>query len=203
MGLYMGPGTYDRDRETREEFLQAVAAILQAHPAGLSEYELMGLLREAGFFAFLGPAPADPKALFCAHFLLFHALYRLADRASAARSARLEIGPLCIRWLPHSEGEGALGRPDTLRDYYLDLTNLQATTAQDVEALIASFWRRLGRRERRVGALAELGLADPVDDATIRRAYRRLAMQHHPDRGGDTARLQAINAAVAALLKRA
>jgi hypothetical protein len=186
-----------------EEFLQAITAILQHHPAGVSEYELMGLLREAGFLSFLGPPPADPQALFCAHFLLFHALYRLGDRASAARRARLEIGPLSIRWLPYGGGERGLGRPDTLRDYYLDLSNLEATTAQDVEALITSFWRRLGSRDRRAGALAELGLADPVDDATIKRAYRRLAMQYHPDRGGDTARLQAINAAVALLLKPA
>lgn len=198
----MGPEKYHRDRETGEEFLEAVAAILQRRPAGVSEYELMGLLREAGFLTFLGPPPADPKALFCAHFLLFRALYRLADRASAARCARLEIGPLCIRWLPYGEDGGGVGKPDTLRDYYLDLANLEAASAQDVEGLIASFWRRLGRCERRAGALAELGLADPVDDATIRRAYRRLAMRHHPDRGGDTARLQAINAAVALLLKR-
>jgi hypothetical protein len=197
----MGADAYDTEREIGDEFLEAVAGILHRHPAGVSEYELIGLLRAAGFLSFLGPPPADPQALFCAHFLLFHALYRLGDRASSARRARLEVGPLNIRWLPYGGGEGGLGRPDTMRDYYLDLSNLARTTAQEVDALIASFWRCLGGRDRRAGALAELGLADPVDDATIRLAYRRLAMAHHPDRGGDKARLQAINAAVGILLK--
>jgi curved DNA-binding protein CbpA len=38
-----------------------------------------------------------------------------------------------------------------------------------------------------------------VDDATIKRRYRRLAMRHHPDRGGDGVRLREINAALATL----
>jgi len=40
--------------------------------------------------------------------------------------------------------------------------------------------------------------ADADDDAILRQ-YRRLAMRHHPDRGGERARLQAINAAMAIL----
>lgn len=39
-----------------------------------------------------------------------------------------------------------------------------------------------------------------MDDLTIKRHYRRLAMRHHPDRGGDKAQLQIINAAMEALL---
>ncbi|NNG14653.1 MAG: DnaJ domain-containing protein, partial [Gammaproteobacteria bacterium] len=39
-------------------------------------------------------------------------------------------------------------------------------------------------------------LDDPVSDADIKQQYRRLAMQHHPDRGGDDATLQKINAAM-------
>ena len=36
----------------------------------------------------------------------------------------------------------------------------------------------------------------------LKREYRRLAMLHHPDRGGDTATMQAINAAYADALDR-
>jgi hypothetical protein len=39
--------------------------------------------------------------------------------------------------------------------------------------------------------------------AEIKTEYRRLAMLHHPDRGGDTATMQAINAAYHAALKAA
>lgn len=196
----MTPDTDAMERHLGETFLGIVSDCLAGHPEGLSEHALLGLLREAGHLDF-GPGGDALHGLFRDHFLLFHALYRLRDRAWAERRATLEIGPLRIRWLPYLEGENAVGAPDPLREYYLDPANLRATSAGDVADLLSAFWTRLGRRERRAEALAQLGLADPVDDAAIRRAYRRLAMAHHPDRGGDDARLQAINAAAAVLLK--
>jgi len=182
-------------------FLDSVAGVLERHAAGLSEYELLQILRRAGYFAFLGEAAVAPHALFQAHFLLFHALYRLRDQAWQAGRAHLMISPLKIQWWPYRAGENAMSTPDALREYYLNLSNLDKTTAQDVDELIALFWMRLNRRDKRAAALTELGLNDPVDDETIRRTYRRLAMEHHPDRGGDKERLQAINAAIEVLLK--
>ena len=161
---------------------------------------LLRRLYDAGHLPFLGASPWEPQALFCAHFVLFHALYRLRDRAWQAQQAHLEIRPLNIRWQPYHGGQGGLARPDTLREYYLDLSNLEQTSARDVDALLAAFWVRFQRRDQRAAALMELGLSDPVDDATIKRTYRQLVMQHHPDRGGETERLQVINAAVKALL---
>jgi molecular chaperone DnaJ len=40
-----------------------------------------------------------------------------------------------------------------------------------------------------------LGVAPDADRDTIRAAYRRLAREHHPDRGGDEATMAAINGA--------
>ncbi len=40
-----------------------------------------------------------------------------------------------------------------------------------------------------------LGVDRTADPETIKRAYRKLAAQHHPDRGGDTNRFQEIQAA--------
>jgi hypothetical protein len=190
----------DTDRALGEEFLASVAGLLHQHPAGLSEHQLLRRLYDAGHLPFLGASPWEPQALFCAHFVLFHALYRLRDRAWQAQQAHLEIRPLNIRWQPYHGGQGGLARPDTLREYYLDLSNLEQTSARDVDALLAAFWVRFQRRDQRAAALMELGLSDPVDDATIKRTYRQLVMQHHPDRGGETERLQVINAAVKALL---
>lgn len=41
-------------------------------------------------------------------------------------------------------------------------------------------------------ALRLLGLEDPVDRAEVIRAFRRLARQHHPDRGGDPETFRAL-----------
>lgn len=47
---------------------------------------------------------------------------------------------------------------------------------------------------------ASLGLDPDASGDDVRNARRRLAMTHHPDRGGDPARMQAINEAADAAL---
>jgi curved DNA-binding protein CbpA len=54
-------------------------------------------------------------------------------------------------------------------------------------------------RETRRHALAVLGLCEASDDESVRCRYRELALEHHPDRGGDAARFREIAGAVAAL----
>lgn len=188
------------DTRLPRSFYLAIEEELAAHPEGLREHQLIRSLKAHGFFDFLPEPPAEPAALFRAHFLLFHALYRLRDALSGSCRGWLQIDTLCIRRLPWSAADSALATPDALRTWYLDWSNLDNTGAADVDALIDSFWRQFARFDGRADALAELGLADPVDDETIKRTWRRLAMQHHPDRGGDNTRLQAINAAVECLL---
>ncbi len=182
-------------------FYATIEQEIDAHPGGISEYDLLKALKARGFFEFLPPPPAGPHELYRAHFLLFHALYELGDKLSSTQQGLLQIETLCIRRLPWSSGDDALVVPDPLRDYYLDWSNLDGTTVEDICTLIASFWNQLGKFDKRDDALAELGLQDPVDDDTIKLAWRRLAMEHHPDRGGDNSRLQAINAAVDRLIK--
>ena len=181
-------------------FYLAIGQELEANPQGLKEYELIRLLRERGFFEFLPAPPAAPRYLFRAHFILFHALYQLRDRLLREHLGDLQIEALCILRIDYRENQQALTQADTLRAYYLDWSNLEETTENDIVEMIASFWNRLGSCARREQALAELGLTDPVDNDTIKQAWRRLAMVNHPDRGGDTGRLQTINAAVDCLL---
>lgn len=47
-----------------------------------------------------------------------------------------------------------------------------------------------------------LGLPSDASAAQINEARRRLAAEHHPDRGGDAARMREINAAADELLRR-
>ena len=75
------------------------------------------------------------------------------------------------------------------------------TTAEVVEWL-RQFHAARQALDQRQAALATLGLCDPVDAAAIKRQYRRLAMRHHPDRGGDGQRLREIHAALAVLASR-
>jgi hypothetical protein len=44
-----------------------------------------------------------------------------------------------------------------------------------------------------------LGLPDSANADEIKKAFRALAMKHHPDRGGDTATFQTVNSAYMAL----
>jgi len=142
---------------------------------------------------------ADKLVLFRTHFLLFNALYQLRDRLWREQRGTLQISPLCIQLLPYQAGSRELREQDPLRDYYLNLDHLRDTDERDVEKLLASFWTRMQGGEEKRAALELFELADQPQAltlATIKHRYRQLVSQHHPDRGGSTARLQSINKAM-------
>lgn len=55
----------------------------------------------------------------------------------------------------------------------------------------------------RASAWTVLGIPTGADADTIKRAYRKRALDHHPDRGGDPAVFRAIQRAYERLLKKA
>lgn len=174
---------------------EQLLAFLQAAPAGCSEYQLIQQLRQQQS-VHLADLPADPQlALFQTHFLIFNALYRLRDHLWQEARAHLHISPLCCQLQPYQAGSQALSEHDPLRDYYLDLQQLQGTSASDVEQLLASFWKRLqsGDDQRAALELFDLHTTPALDLSRIKYRYRQLVSQHHPDRGGSTSRLQSIN----------
>ncbi len=195
--------------EKIDSLFEPVLQILRAHPDGISEHDLLRALDGAGVDGFdKGQIFASELSLFQTHFLLFHVLYRLRDRLLEERRGALQIHFLRIVIRPYGLVGTADDLPepsDDLRGYYLDLDNLDTTTGADVRELLDRFWRRFARYEASGGsggcrqALAVLGLEEGVEADTIRLRYRRLVMEHHPDRGGDTERLQEINAAMARL----
>lgn len=171
--------------------------MLRAHPGGLSEYELIKALETENEADFSTGRLRDNLSLFQTHFLLFHALYRLHDQLWEKQIAHLDIHTLCIQLLPFKAASSSqLFEHNPLREYYLDLNNLENTDASKVDDLLSQFWSRFISNDDRRQALAALELEDPVDWSAIKTQHRRLVMQHHPDRGGDEARLQAINAAM-------
>ena len=184
------------------EFDEQLWVLLRENPTGLSEYDLFALLSKRGDSRFDISALHDTFALFCSHFCLFNALYRLREKLWAQQYGLLEISPLLIIVRPYGAllvNKNQFGEVDALRDYYLDNTQLEQATPQALAYMLDKFWARLNGSARRHQALAVLGLSDPVGATEIRHHYRRLVMEHHPDRGGDTERLQMINAAMAVL----
>jgi len=193
-----GPSTeYVAAASLQDEFHAQLLDILRSHPLGLSEYELFNLLAERGESDFDRSAWQSEHTLFCRHFLLFHALYRLRDLLHEQQQACLEISALRIclsEWTESAQSLPAATEP--LREFYLDITQLEKFSASDVQEMLGQFWLRFHNNECRREALAVLELADPVSDTDIKKRFRRLAMQHHPDRGGDSSTLQKINAAM-------
>lgn len=178
-------------------FTLKLQQVLRAHPAGISEFGLIKWLEADGQAGFDKDCLRTNLSLFQTHFLLFHSLYLLRDELSARGDTRLDISALCIQLIPLTHtSPSAIDRHDPLRTYYLDLDNLENTRDHEVDALLNAFWERFIGDDERRQALSVLELQDPVDWPIIKAQHRRLAMQHHPDRGGDKARLQAINAAM-------
>ncbi len=196
------PGCKPNTSSAQQLFLQRLLEVLRGHPIGISEYELIRALDVVGEPHFEADCLRDNLLLFQTHFFLFHNLYQLRDQLWHNDGIYLEIGPLCIQLRPdNTVSSPTLSVHDPLRDYYLNIDNLNNTDATDVELLLGKFWQRFAHNDGRHTALEELGLNDPVDWATIKTRHRRLVMEHHPDRGGDKQRLQAINAAMDVLMR--
>ncbi|MFI8737506.1 DNA-J related domain-containing protein [Ectopseudomonas toyotomiensis] len=184
----------DPNLDLAEQALQ----LLQAAPDGIAEYTLIQQLKDRHSSHVPNLPLADKLVLFRTHFLLFNALYRLRERLWQEQTHLLEISPLCIRLLPYQPGNAALSERDALRDYYLDMSNLQGTDERDVERLLTSFWTRMQGGEEKQAALELFELANErsLDLPRIKQRYRQMVSEHHPDRGGSTERLQSINLAM-------
>ncbi len=189
--------------------MKELLGLLRRFPAGISEWALLKEMQRARVAGFRDLNLAEPLALYRSHFLLFHCLYRLREELARMGGAWLEVH--CLRIVLHpapqesrARGGSAVARRfDPLQAFYLDLANLDAADAAQVEAMLSDFWRRLREPDaRRTRALEVLGLDASAGREEIRRRYRRLAQRHHPDRGGDTATLQRLNEAMMVLAAR-
>lgn len=184
-----------------------VLEVLRAHPEGTSEFALFAALAGRGFSEFSREVFADSLRMFRSHFALFHVLYAMRERLAIAREGHLTIESVRVRLVPWAEhavaGSGAaLDAHDPLRDYYLDLENLDAMTERGLTEMLGAFWARFHADGRRDEALAALGLERGADWDAIKSRHRALVFEHHPDRGGDAEKLVAVNAAMR-LLERA
>ncbi len=171
--------------------------LLHKHELGLSEYQLIQAIKADIFDEDVHDLFQDSHKLFTVHFIIFNCLYRLKQELAQSKTGHLQISPLHIRILPYSEGDDKqLDEPDPLCDYYLDLSNLHNTTQQDVDELLNSFWSYFLATGDKQSAMDILEIDEPFDKHSLSQQYRKMVMKHHPDRGGDTAKLQEINNAL-------
>jgi len=190
---------YDFQR-LKEHLLQ----ILEKFPLGISEYDMIKelSLRTDMIAADFGK---DNLNLFKTHFVLFNGLFRLQQLLAEEGNRYLEIGVMNIRLRESIEGgdEKSLdnGGSAKLAAYYLDMMNLDEMTRDGVDEMISTFWASFNGEPERKKALTVLGLEEGISFSEVRKRYRKLARDHHPDRGGDKERLQEINDAME-ILKR-
>jgi len=174
----------------------AILTILKAEGVGVSEYQLIRQL-EADHGPFPETGGGADLALFQKHFIVMNALYQL-QQSLLDDGLYLAISSLNIQLQTNncSRETRLSDSADTkLRDYYLDWSQLEATTASDVTELLNSFWECYLAIDKKAEALIKLGLDEDVGWDNIQRSYRRLAAQHHPDRGGDQKEFIAIREA--------
>lgn len=178
--------------------------ILKEYPQGLSEHQLITRLRQPQVGILSARLNlADPLCLFQTHFYLFHQLYQLRNQLREQQQGDVTISATAVRLLPFTPGTKALGESDSLAAYYLDWGNFNNTGKEDVNALLNDFWQRMAGQvpeDERRQALAELDLPEDASVQQIRRQYRILIHQHHPDKGGDTEVTRKLNAAYRKLL---
>ena len=171
---------------------------------GLSEYALIKKLQQEPW-QLIGALRFDcPEQLYPLHFFLLHALYNLRDQL-AADGETVFISPSLIRLesSPEAPAQGLSETVDALRAFYLDLDQYRLSAAQ-VQTMLDDFYAghrgvAAHPRETEITAAARcLGYGDnPLPDCftEVKQCFRRAVMRAHPDRGGNTAQIQQLNAA--------
>jgi hypothetical protein len=206
--------------QTHEQLLQLLNEVLVSFKPqfaeGISEFELINLLKEAPYQLFNADALSDSLVLFQTHFILFHALYKLRAHWRAELQGELDICATQIRLLPNVERpipEDAtnLQEAEPLAEYYLNWQNLSDTKHADVEDLLSQFWLKMAGFDDQFSMsdqevadacyTLEIGNRESLDLRLLKQQYRKLQHRYHPDKGGDVAQSQAVLHAYTALHK--
>ncbi|KPQ30307.1 MAG: DnaJ-class molecular chaperone with C-terminal Zn finger domain [Marinobacter excellens HL-55] len=175
-----------------------------AGPDGLSELDLIKALQRQPWQLIGSVNYHLPDQLYPVHFLLFHVLYTLRDQLATFGEA-LSISPLrlSIRQQHTVACDGLPGEEDKLRAFYLDLSKYHMSD-DTIQKMMDDFWSGQSRPRPTQPDVSEaastLGFsALPEQFAPVKQRFRKLVMQAHPDRGGDTEAIQKLNGAFSVL----
>lgn len=193
---------------------ESIRLLLETSSDYYTEYDIIRYLNDQGWALSLDAT--DSTVLFKSHFLVYHALYSLQVEYWQQAEHLLEISALKIGFVVPSKASSDAPSdtrvlmsgndlpPDyashqALRDYYLDLSQLEAATEASVNDLLNQFWTRMIVSNDKIEALAIFELPATASLGEIKQRYRNLAMAHHPDRGGNAEVFQRINWALGVL----
>ena len=148
-------------------------------------------------------ALSSPLSLFRHHFLIYNCLYRLQLNCTVHQKYFLNISSVNIQvsafTLETDNNDQHVSHYDPLALFYLDLSHLENSNEQQVQSLLDKFWQHYFCDDKKQQALSILELSEASNFKDIKKQYRRLAMIHHPDRGGDSEKLTAIHQAMLCL----
>lgn len=131
----------------------------------------------------------DPNQdLFKRNFVLMNSLYSLQSEL-IEDGIYLHVDSMDI-YLADKGQAPELNTP--LRSYYLDWQNYH-TDNEEIEALLDSFWQRFSYQQGSNNQPLDKATVDnlcqqwqltqPLEEKAIRRRWRQLAIQYHPDKG--------------------
>ncbi len=158
------------------------------------EYELITLLRQ-NLPEFPQNSLSDHLTLFHCHFLIRNSLYEIRNEWRGERAAELYISALYIEKLEWVSAQPGLERYDTLADFYLDLSNLEHITSEEVSLLINGFWDKYQASKAKAHLCGILALESDVSDQALIHAWRKASLRLHPDKGGDIERFKQVQSA--------
>jgi hypothetical protein len=155
--------------------------------------------------------PGVGLALFQKHFLLYRRLWLFDDELRVTTGHRLWIRgirstlidpppPGRCGWLDLETGRycAAAGKlcprhdqkfpeQNSMKSYYLNWKNLEGMTEEGLKELVDGFFRRMVDQKAVTAALETFGLPPDAAAKAVKARWRRLSLDHHPDRGGDPA----------------
>ena len=189
----------------------ALATFRPAFELGISEYELICILKSPPYSVLDEDALRDSLMMFQTHFVLFHCLYQLRNRWREQKIGELVIGLTTITLNPILESSINIETEDSLANYYLDWSNLGCSNKNDIEALLDSFWQKMAGAElnanmslselKRVCIVMEIESLEDITLLELKQQYRKLQHKNHPDKGGSIIASQSVLQAYSQLRK--
>lgn len=174
-----------------------ILEILKVATDKIGEYDIISRLEQQGL-AFPVDNDGYNVAMFKKHFMTMNALYHLQqDLFEDGYYLNITALEITIEPLGESTDQQSLmdAADHKVRDYYLDWRHFDNTSETEIEELLANFWKMYSALDKQAESLAMLELTSDADWEDVKQSYRRLAIEHHPDKGGKDAQFIEIREA--------